>query len=185
MTTKVRTGRDGAMGHDRSGNICLDEHAVRQGGVGRLVLFSGPGVQEGSINSQGAHRRSSGGNSGWRGSRCDASGRVGILIALSGDASEERASGGVVGIAVRTRRSATSGRLSRRGGTLRTGSSSTSGDFGMDEATPFAVGARSGDPESLGEDWTTATNEARIRRTLQISVLYLGCLGTFRSSSSP
>ena len=102
VTTKVRTGSDRTVGHDRSGNIRLDEHAVRQGGVGRLILLRGPGIQDGSINSQGAHRRSSRGNSGWGGCRVDASGRVGILIALSGDASEKRAAGSVVGVAVRT-----------------------------------------------------------------------------------
>lgn len=100
VTTKVRTSSDGAMGHDRSGNIRLDEHAVRQGGVGRLILFRGHGVQNRSINSQGAHRRPSRGSSRWRGSRGDTSSRVGILITLSGDASEERAAGGVVGVAV-------------------------------------------------------------------------------------
>lgn len=102
VTTKVRTGSDRAMGHNRSGNIRLDEHAVRQGGVCRLILLRSHRVQDGSINSQGAHRRSSRGNSGWRGSRRDTSGRVGILIALSGDASEERATGSVVGIAICT-----------------------------------------------------------------------------------
>jgi len=67
VTTKVRAGRDGAMGHDWSGNVGLDEHAVRQGGVGGLVLLRGQGVQDGSINSQRAHRRSSGSSGGWRG----------------------------------------------------------------------------------------------------------------------
>jgi hypothetical protein len=43
------------------------------------------------------------------------------------------------------------GRLSRRGSTLGACSSASGRDFGMDEAAPFAVGARSGDPESLGE----------------------------------
>ena len=41
VATKVGTGSDGTMGHDRSGDVGLDEHAVCQGGVGRLVLLGG------------------------------------------------------------------------------------------------------------------------------------------------
>ena len=151
MATKVRTGGDGAVGHDWSGNVGLDEHAVRQGGVGRLILLRRQGVQDGSIDSQRAHRRPSCINGGWRGSRINASSGVGILIAFSGDASEERASRSVVGVAVGARRTIASGRLGRRGSTLRSWSSSASRDLSVDEAAPFAVGARSGDPEGLHE----------------------------------
>ena len=41
VTTKVRTGSDGAMCHDRTGGVGLDEHAVCQGRIGRLVLLRG------------------------------------------------------------------------------------------------------------------------------------------------
>jgi len=150
VTTKIRTGRDRAMGHDWSGNIGLDEHAVRQGGVGGLILLRGQGIQDGGINPQRAHWRSSRGSGGWRGSRGNASGGVDILIALGGDASEERTSGSFVGVTVGARRTIASRRLSRRGSTLRAWPSA-SRDFGVDEAAPFAVGARSRHPESLGE----------------------------------
>jgi len=139
VTAKVWTGRDGAMGHDWSGNVGLDEHAVRQGGVGGLVLLRGKGVQDGGINPQRAHWRSSRGSGRWR-SRGNTSGGVDILIALGGDASEERAAGSFVGVTVSARRTITSRRLSRRGSTLRAWSSA-SRDFGVDEAAPFAVGA--------------------------------------------
>lgn len=151
MAAKVRTGRDRAMSHDWGGNIGLNEHAVSQGGVGGFVLLRSQGVQDRSINSQRAHRRSSIRDGGWRGSRINTPSGVSILVALGGDASEERASGSVVGIAVSARRSIASCRLSRRGSALRAWSSSPSRDFGMDEAAPFTIGARSGDPEGLGE----------------------------------
>jgi hypothetical protein len=41
VTTKIRTSRDRAMGHNRSRNVGLNEHAIRQRGVGGLVLFRG------------------------------------------------------------------------------------------------------------------------------------------------
>ena len=103
MTTKVRTGRDRAMGHDWGGNVSLDKHAVRQGGVGRLVLFRGQGVQDGSINSERSHGRSSIGYRRWGRSRSNASSGISVLVALGGDASKERASRSVVGIAVSAR----------------------------------------------------------------------------------
>jgi len=146
VAAEVRTGGDRAMGHDWGGNIGLDEHAVRQGRVGGLVLFRGQRVQDGSINPQRANRRPSG---GWRGSRGNTPGGVGVLITLGRNACEKRAARSVVGVAVSAWRTITSGRLIRGGSTLRAWSSPTSRDFGMDEAAPFAVGARSGDPESL------------------------------------
>lgn len=88
VTTKVRTGGDGAVGHNRSGNVGLDEHAIRQGGVGGLVLLRRYGIQDRSVDPQRTHRGSPRSNGGWRGSRGDASSGVGILIALGGDASE-------------------------------------------------------------------------------------------------
>jgi hypothetical protein len=100
VTTKVRTGRDRAMGHDWSGNVSLDKHAIRQSGVGRLVLLRGQGVQDGSINSQGSHRRSASVDGRWGRGRIDTSSGVGILIALGGDASEKRTSRSVVRVAV-------------------------------------------------------------------------------------
>ena len=154
VATKVRTGGDGAMGHDWSGNVGLDEHPVRQGRVSGLVLLRGQGVQDGSINSQGTHRRSSGIDGGWRGSRVNASSGVGIPIALCGDASKERTARSIIGVAVSARRTIASSGLRRRGSALRTWSS-TSRNFGMDETAPFAVGAGSGDPESLEEDQVT------------------------------
>jgi hypothetical protein len=99
VTTKVRTGRDGAMGHDWSGNVSLDKHAVRQSGVGGLVLLRGQGVQDGSINSQRSHGRSSSAGR-WGRSRSNTSSGVGVLITLGGDASEERASRSIVRVAV-------------------------------------------------------------------------------------
>jgi len=149
VATKIRTGRDRAMGHDRSGNVSLDKHPVCQSGVGGLVPSRSQGVQDGSINSQRSHGRSSSSDAGWGRSRIDTSSGIGILVALGGDTSEERASRSVVGVTVSTRRTIASGRLGRRGGTLRAWSS-TIRDFGMDEAAPFAIGARSGNPEGLG-----------------------------------
>ena len=73
VTTKIRTSRDRTMGHDWSRNVRLDEHTVRQRGVGRLVLLGGEGVQDGSINSQRTYWGSSTGG-GWRGSRSNTSG---------------------------------------------------------------------------------------------------------------
>lgn len=149
VATKVRTGRDRAVGHDRSGNISLDKHPVCQSGVGRLVLLRSQGVQDGSINSQRSHRRSSASDGRWGRSRSNTPSGIGVLIALGGDASEERASRSIVGVAVSARRTVASGRLGRRGSALGA-RSSTIRDFGVDEAAPFAIGARSGDPEGLG-----------------------------------
>lgn len=148
VTTKVRAGGDRAMGHDWSGNVGLDEHAIRQGGVGGLILLGGQGVQDGSINSQRAHRGPSGGNGGWRGSRVNTSSGIGILIAFCRDTGEERAPRSVIGVAVSARRAVPTGRLSGRRSALRAGPSA-SRNFGMNEAAPFAVGTRSGDPEGL------------------------------------
>ena len=100
VTAEIRTGGDRTMGHDWGRNVRLDEHAVRQRGVGGLVLLRGQGIQDGSINSQGTYRGPSGGG-GRRGSRVDTSGRVGILITFGGDASEKGASRSIVGVAVR------------------------------------------------------------------------------------
>lgn len=158
MTTKVRTGRNRTMGHDWSRNVGLDKHAVCQRGVGRLILLGGQGIQDGGVNPQRTHRRSSRGGGGRRGGRGNTSSGVGILIALGGDASEKRATRSVVGVTISTRRAIASGRLSRWGGALGTGPSSASRDFGMDEATPFAVGARSGNPKSLRGGQKTTTN---------------------------
>ena len=149
VATKVGTGRDRAVGHDRSGNVSLDKHPVCQSGVGRLVLFRSQGIQDGSIDSERSHRRSSSSDGRWGRSRINTSSGIGILVALGGDASEERASRSVVGVAVSARRSIASGRLGRRGSALGPWSS-TIGDFSVDKATPFAIGARSGDPEGLG-----------------------------------
>jgi hypothetical protein len=179
MATKVRAGRDRTVGHDWGGNVGLDEHTVRQRGVGGLVLFGGQGVQDGGVDPQRDQGSSGGGR--WGGSRSDTSGGVGILVTFGGYASEERASRSIVGIAVGTRRAVTILGLGR-GSAL---SLPTSWDFGMDEATPFAVRAGPGDPKSLSDNQEAVSNQASIRRTLQISVLYLGCRGTFRSSSSP
>jgi hypothetical protein len=73
-------------------------------GIGRLVLLRGQGVQDGSIDSQRTHWRSSGGGAGGGGVEVDTSSGVGILIALGGDASEERASRSVIRVAVSARR---------------------------------------------------------------------------------
>jgi hypothetical protein len=145
VTTKVRTSRDRTVGHDGGGNVGLDEHTVRQCGISGLVLLGSQGVQNGSIDSQGD--RGSSGGSGRRGSRSNASSGIGILIALGGDASKERTSGSVIGIAISARGTVAPSRLNRRGGTIAL--PSTSRDFGMDEAAPFTVRARSGNPESL------------------------------------
>ena len=85
MTTKVGTSSDRTMGHDGSGNIRLNEHTVRQCGVGGLVLLRGQGVQDGSIHSQRAHRGFFGAACGGRGSRVNTSGGVRILVALGVD----------------------------------------------------------------------------------------------------
>jgi hypothetical protein len=67
VTTKVRTSGDRTMGHDWSGNVSLDEHTIRQSGVGGLVLLRGQGVYDGGVDSQRTHRRSSGADCGRRG----------------------------------------------------------------------------------------------------------------------
>ena len=81
------------------------------------------------------------------------------MITLGRDASEERTARSVVRVAVSARRTIASRRLSGWRSALRAWSSSASRDFSMDEAAPFAVGARSGDPESLGECQTAVTSK--------------------------
>lgn len=66
VAAKIRASRHRTMGHNRSGNIGLDEHTVRQRRVGGLVLLRGKGVQDGGVNSQRTDRGpSSGGGRRW------------------------------------------------------------------------------------------------------------------------
>lgn len=54
VTTKIRASRDRTVGHNWGGNVGLDEHTVRQRGIGGLVLLRSQGIQDGSIDPQRA-----------------------------------------------------------------------------------------------------------------------------------
>ena len=138
VTTKVGSSRDRTVGHDGSGNVGLDEHAVCQCGIGGFVLLGGQGVQNRSVNPE--RNLGSSGAGGRRGGRSNTSGGIGILIAFGGDASEEGASRSVVGVAVGTRRTIASSGFTGWGCAF---ALSSGRDFSMDEAAPFTVGTRS------------------------------------------
>ena len=50
VTTEVGSSCDRSVGHDGSGNVGLNEHAICQRGIGGFVLLGGQGVQNRGVN---------------------------------------------------------------------------------------------------------------------------------------